>query len=515
DETGVNQMDIQNALNKLTINNLVSTNVNVNLFHFGYRFYKGSAFSVFANERVEVDVTYPKSLLEWFWNGNGTFIGQTVDVRKFGVSSNYFREYGIGYASPVPEEGLTYGFRLKYYQGMANASTPASLNARVLTENENFQFNMQTHNTILRTSGLGSVTKNPIPYLLFNGNRGIGLDAGLEYQFAPNYSFALAVTDVGYISWKEDIKNYQFNDTTMRYTGIQLRGVKNLVPTVQDTLLDKFVINRNNDRYIAPMVGKVTGSFVFTPKEGLDIISSMHSRIVQGQLKSAFGVGVRRFLGPKFIASASVTKLPQQFINLGAGLTATAGIVQFYVSTDKVVGYSVPDMNWAEARIGINLVFGSGRKDQKSNEFNEYEEFNAVKTLPKGVVSHTFLGKKIKVKSHEGLYTTIRKVERNDGESITPNVQKNNHRKYKTKSATGKVNKSGARARKVKSASGAVNKPQKHKAVHSASSPSNRQHAIKPKKIQSASGSVKNNSRKKSKIRSVSGTKKRFTSRKY
>ncbi|MDH5608846.1 MAG: DUF5723 family protein, partial [Cyclobacteriaceae bacterium] len=152
DETGVNQMDIQNALNKLTINNLVSTNVNVNLFHFGYRFYKGSAFSVFANERMEVDVTYPKSLLEWFWNGNGTFIGQTVDAKNLGMSANYFREYGIGYASPVPEEGLTYGFRLKYYQGMANASTPASLNARLLTENENFQFNMQTHNTILRTS---------------------------------------------------------------------------------------------------------------------------------------------------------------------------------------------------------------------------------------------------------------------------------------------------------------------------------------------------------------------------
>ena len=115
-ESGGKLIDVNNAINKLAINNLVSLHANISLLHLGITTPSGHSLALFANERIESDVTYPKSLLDWAWDGNGTFIGRDVNFSNTGVTTNYFREYGLAYAVRKPEIGLKAGFRVKMYR---------------------------------------------------------------------------------------------------------------------------------------------------------------------------------------------------------------------------------------------------------------------------------------------------------------------------------------------------------------------------------------------------------------
>jgi hypothetical protein len=489
-ESGGKLLDIDNAIGELAIRNVSSLHSNIGLFHIGVKAPTGHSVILFANERVETDFTYPENLIRWAWEGNGTFIAREVNLSSLGLTSNYFREYGIAYGLHNESLGLKVGIRAKMYQGIVNISTPANLSAKVLTENENFQINLENKNVTLRTAGVESIQNgaDPIGYLIANSSRGFGLDVGFEKKLNRYYTFALGVTDIGFISWKEGLKNYSLADTTLRYTGFELKGIKDIDEKV-DSIRNKFTIDDDVSAYKTLAVSRINGNFIYTPLPYLDVITTLSARMIQWQPKVGVGVGLRAHFGPKFILSGSVTRLPQQWMNIGAGLAATAGPVQFYAAVDKVLGYSVPNMQWAQGQVGINFVFGNKtrfkqeRIKQKSNSVEE-----RIITESKGVTSGTFMGSKINVKRSEGLYTIIPKQEKNEAKTITPVVVNGDHKKNLPGSASGQ-NKSVVKHQGVRTATGSVYKNE-----------------YKPKKIGSASGNRhKSFKKKKKKIRSVSG----------
>ncbi len=514
-------IDVDNAIQSHGMRNIISANVHVSLFHIGFRLPDdGPAFSFFVNERIESDVTYPKSVLQWAWDGNGSFLGRNMNFNSLGISTNYFREYGLGIAMNIPDRPITVGFRAKMYQGIVNVSTPASMKVRFRTHQDDFALKLTTENLSIRTAGLGSVEN--VNYLINNGNKGFGIDVGMEYKLNRYYQVAFSATDLGFISWNEDVETFFLNDTTARYSGVNLRGSRNLERAFQDSVLGDVELEENNKSYFAPMVGKLTASWIYTPMKGVDVISTVHTRIVQNQPKMGFGVGVRGFLSPKVIGSASITRVPQQWMNIGTSFAVTAGPVQFYASADKILGYSVPNMRWAEFRLGMNLVFGNGKKEKKSSQ--EYQDFGPI-TDSKGVISNTFLGQPVKVKRQDGIYTVIKKqkkdeptsasselkkvrkaeVVKRDTKSATGTIINNDKVKRKLESATGKTERNDRKGLKFHSATGTVNTSERPgRRFHSATG-QNRSDHRREKKIKSATGKVNTNDRKGLRFHSATG----------
>lgn len=500
-------IDINNAVGELGINNLLSTHLNVNLFHVGVKTPSGVSIALFANERVESELTYPKSLADWLWNGNAEYIAREVTFKNLGLTANYFREYGLAFAVDKPDLGIKLGARAKYYQGLVNVSTPWTLDVDVLTENENFQINLDNRDLTVRTAGVETLQNgnNIVNYLISNGNRGFGIDLGIEKKLNRYYTVALGITDIGFISWKDGIKNYSIADTSMRYTGVQLKGVSDLVQTVQDSLLDRFGIDTSTTSYRTAAVTGFNGHFIYTPLPYLDIITSASGRLIQGQPKASFGVGLRGHLGPKLIASANINRMPQQFFNIGAALTLSPGPVQFYAAVDKIVGYSVPNMQWAEAKIGINFVFGTKTRFKEARIRAQKAEEDKIITEPRGIISGTFMGSKVDVKRSEGIYTIINKQPTSEARTITPVVVNGDHKKRSTQSATGQ-NRSSYQKKGVQSASGQNRSSYQKKGIQSASGQVYK-NDYKPKKIGTSAGSGRSKSfkKKKTKIRSASG----------
>ena len=177
---------------------------------------------------------------------------------------------------------------------------------------------------------------------------------------------ALAINDLGRINWTENVFSYGVRDSSG--VGIPLFNLldDNLDNIVEDTFSDAFDYYELNESYNTNLPTRILASLIYNPwDEKTDITATINSRIIQGELRSGFGIGINRRISPKLILSTSITKMPQHGLNMGAAISATAGFLQFYAGVDRMFGYSVYDIDWVQGQLGINLVFGSGPKRVK------------------------------------------------------------------------------------------------------------------------------------------------------
>jgi len=357
-----------------------------NLFHIGYQFgprnqpdSTGLGISFFVNIRGNFNLTLPGSGADLLWQGNGAFLGDKQTL-PFGFNTSLYLERGLGLAYTLPKSNLKLGLRLKLLNGYVNYSTPSDTEATFLTKGpeDSYALEASYQSMMIRTSGLvniadieegsmdyldGFIDSDDYTSLAMPANKGFALDLGAEYKIDSNFTVALAINDLGTINWTENVSTYGIRDSS----GVGLPEFDLLDDDLADILVDTFNNNfdyyKLNEAYKTNLPTRIVASLIYTPwDDKTDIIATLNSRIIQGEFRSGFGIGINRKLSPKFILSTSVTKMPQQGLNMGAAISATAGFIQFYAGVDKMMGYSVYDLDWVQGQAGINLVFGSGPK---------------------------------------------------------------------------------------------------------------------------------------------------------
>jgi hypothetical protein len=412
-----NQIDSRLLLSNLQKSNMVHAAVDVNLLHLAYTTNSGVNFSLFANERVEASVLYPKNLISFAAEGNLALAGERLDISKTKASVNHFREYGIGFAIPV--NTVTFGLRAKYLQGFFNASTAQDFTAFLTTNPEDYSLNLELTNGTLQTSGyniLQGNTGNLGNHLISNPNRGAALDLGLTTQVNDFNTFSASITDLGFITWEEDITNYTLGDTTFNYSGVSLKSPGDLEQIIRDTLFTKFEdkLTESTSPYSNALSPKALLSWSYKTPIGGDVVGTYGAQYIQGQIKHLMGLGYRHPIGKFFIGSASITRLPQQFINLGAAVTVKGGPAQFYLAVDQVVNYDATKFQAIDVRVGINFIFGSNSKEEQTSSAFANNEPSTKQAKGGKVASWSFLGSKVKARGKDGIYTIIEKQERRD-----------------------------------------------------------------------------------------------------
>ena len=442
----INEINLNKLVSSMGAANSFSFHGTISLAHIGFRAPSGLGVSLFANERLAANFVYPKEIAEFLFKGNGDMVGQKIDIGKFGASINYYREYGLGLAYEF-DGRLKVGARLKYLQGFVNLSTPHNFNATLKTSNENYQFEADWQNFQLRTAGISQFSDEAIneedlaSYFISNGNSGFAIDLGLEYKLNRYYALALAINDIGYIGWKEHIQTSGLSDSTFVYAGVELQG-GDIIDSIS-LVSDKFKVDTTYEQYTSFLPANIIGSIVYTPVNGTDVITTLNAKIIQGQINPGFGLGIRQTVSSNVIVSASVTKLPQQFFNVGLGFAAKLGPVQLYMATDKILGYSVPSMKWAQVQLGMNLVFGGAESDSKSGKSGASTQGSYGNG--KGVKTYSFHGQKIEAKKYEDIYTIVPKLSQEIPESYV-NVKESNKRFSKKQTF---INSKSAKSNKV------------------------------------------------------------------
>ena len=385
-DLAVNANDLINGLGK---NFYLSGDITYGLFHLGYQFgprnqpdSTGLGITLFSNIRSNFNFAAPSSFLDLLWQGNGAFIGEEQNL-PFGINSTVYLERGLGLAYSLPQSNLKLGLRLKVLNGYSNYSTPSNSKASFLTKGpeENYALEASYENIMIRSAGfvnVDDIEEGETPYLDgftdeddytsigIPANKGFAVDLGAEYKIDSNFTVALAINDLGRINWTENVFSYGVRDSSG--VGIPLFNLldDNLDNIVEDTFSDAFDYYELNESYNTNLPTRILASLIYNPwDEKTDITATINSRIIQGELRSGFGIGINRRISPKLILSTSITKMPQHGLNMGAAISATAGFLQFYAGVDRMFGYSVYDIDWVQGQLGINLVFGSGPKRVK------------------------------------------------------------------------------------------------------------------------------------------------------
>jgi len=381
-DLAVNANDLINDFGK-SFN--ITGDASFNLFHVGYQFgprnqpdSTGLGISLFVNLRSNFNLALPGSLMDILWQGNGAFIGDKQTL-AFGVNSTMYLERGLGLAYTLPQSNLKLGLRLKMLNGYSNFSTPSDTEATFLTKGpeDSYALEASYENMMIRSAGLvnikdaeegstgyldGFTETDDYTSLAIPANKGFAVDLGAEYKIDSNFTVALAINDLGVINWTENVSTYGLRDSSFQLPDFNLLE-DDLGTVIEDTFNNNFDYYQLNEAYKTNLPTRIVASLIYTPwDDNTDIIATMNSRIIQGEFRSGFGIGINRKFGPKFILSTSVTKMPQQGLNMGAAISATAGFIQFYAGVDRMFGYSAYNLDWIQGQAGINLVFGSGPK---------------------------------------------------------------------------------------------------------------------------------------------------------
>ncbi|MEQ9466745.1 MAG: DUF5723 family protein [Ekhidna sp.] len=405
-------VDISKMVGELQKQNMLSTKASVNLLHVGYRLKAGPLLSFTANERIEGDFLYPKQMVEYvFTRGNHEFLNEDVKVSKLGLRASHFREFGLGLAAPVNDQ-LTVGIRAKYLIGFANVSVPGNVKATLRSNGEAFQLESSWENVMYRTSGLDiyDETEGDLgSHLLMNSNKGFAIDIGGTYKLNRYYTITGSIVDIGFINWKENIRNEVLGDTSFVYNGVDLAEIGNIQQTLEDSLFDKFNTSENFDPYRSWLPVTVQGSWIYHYSPQTDFYVTAASRLIQRQIKMAYGAGVTQKFGRAFTGSLSVTKLPQQFFNVGAAFTAKGGPVQLYMAVDQIINFNVPESQAFDFRFGMNFVIGQRQEKSEASGLSRGPIQGA-----KGIDTNVFLGKSVKTKKRDGIYSIIKKQKRRE-----------------------------------------------------------------------------------------------------
>jgi hypothetical protein len=378
------KLDVDNFLSKLKRGSSLNFNANISLFQFGVRLRDYGAITVFANERVNGGMIYPRDLLEYAWRGNGEYIGETFTESNVKVNATHFREYGIGYAHQFEVLGvrkLRVGARIKMIQGLLNTKSGDNLSIDLTTEPDRYNLNIALNDPAFYTAGIDAIDNDEgdnDTYFISNANKGVGFDLGAELELNEKINISLAINDIGSINWKEEVRNYTVTNSTVDFSGLDLRNLDDITDALEDTLSNKFNDQENTNSYSTSLSTRtfIGGTYQVLPKG--KISATIVNYFQLGKPNTSFGVGYTHEFGKILTLSGTIAKKPHQNPAFGSGFAARFGFFQMYAVVDNLFGFTdARKIQTVDFKFGINFLFS--RKDKvKESSKKEKKELEAI-----------------------------------------------------------------------------------------------------------------------------------------
>jgi hypothetical protein len=382
-------------------------NTDVDLLGFGFPV-RDWYFTFGISSHISMLASYPHDIVllaDENWDVNSGLISP-VRINNLKLNSSAWNSFGIS-ASKEIREGLRVGVRLKYLNGMANVSTGKSeiglnttTNPGTLQANFNYRVNSSLPVDIaLGSNGmLNSISINPAKHnlagnYLFNGNRGISIDAGLTYDIDEVTQVSASITDLGFIRWKKNLNSFTESETFV-FTETELNQIiinpesDNLITSLLDSIRNSVNVSPSPAKYFTATPVNLYGGITREVLPNLKAGAMTWIEINSTQVRPSLTLSMNYSPFKEFAATVSYTLMNNKFNQIGAGLEFGNKNVRFYILTEniplrytKVVKNSatLPDQapktdmilpynaRMLTLRFGMNLFFGCDKKDKKKN----------------------------------------------------------------------------------------------------------------------------------------------------
>lgn len=352
-----NTIEPNNVIPKLKKYNQLYSGGSIDLFSMRFKTEK-VYFQVSLRDVWSQRFVYTSDLANLVWNGNAAFAGKTANLNNVRLAGNYYRELGLSATKSVNDR-LIIGVRGKFLMGLTNIATTES-KSNLYTAPDGLSLSGHSQFTLL-TSGLINDDDIKAGDLFGFKNLGAAADIGGRYKVSDKLSIACNVTNLGFISWKKDVKNYRV-DGDYKYTGYIMHDSadianadwQNVVDTL-DAIFKPKEDSRSYHSWLTPTV-YVSGNYLLRPD--LNLYSAVALDIYHG-VRPTFCVGATQTFKQTIQATLSYSVTPNSYFNLGGGLAVRGGPVQFYLVCDNIVGLFDPyAVKYVNTRVGINFLLG-------------------------------------------------------------------------------------------------------------------------------------------------------------
>jgi hypothetical protein len=365
-------IDLGQLIDRLEPTNKVHYEHRFETVSLGLRLPAGFTLQAGHAVRLQTVATYPKTLAQLLWNGNGPYVGETLDIAP-NVEVFDFNELNLGLGWGT--ERLRLGGRVKYLSGISALRSDESRNlATVYTDNDIYQLSLNTdyafHSasiiTGIDTAGLGFDLKTEVAKgKLFSQNQGVAFDLGVNLQLTDRLSLSAGALDLGgRIQWASNA-HYFHSRGTYTYEGVTFPGtdVINAADSISfdaklDTLNDIFQFQKTPEEFETelPMRLYAGGSFRLSDRWTFGAVL-FHQN---GARRTTTSFGVNAHWRPlDWLSLGGMYSVnDRSAANLGFRVGLHPGPLQLYLVSDNLLNVFTPySSSVVNFRAGAALVF--------------------------------------------------------------------------------------------------------------------------------------------------------------
>ena len=207
----------EDALSKFKDMNTIETDIDLNVLTVGFKAF-GGVNSIGVSVKSRTGMYLPKDIF--------TFLkaGQESDVTEYNINnmsarSMNYAEVALGHSRDINSK-LRIGAKLKVLVGGAYANADVE-QMRIYMSADKWM--IQQKSTFTASKGINLITKSngeidDFDYEFNIGGYGVGVDLGAVYKVMNNLKVSLAVTDLGFINWKDATTHNNMHDS-FEYNG--------------------------------------------------------------------------------------------------------------------------------------------------------------------------------------------------------------------------------------------------------------------------------------------------------
>lgn len=365
------------------------------LINFGWRTKNDIYFSGGIYQEFDFITYFPRDLAILAWEGNRDYLDYEFDLGEISTTGDFMTVYHFGLNKKINDK-LTLGARLKLYSSMISyrsVNNAGSFVTRLGDEDsENiYEHSIENGDITVETSGFtslqdldgaGQVTKEILGRVLFGGNIGVGVDLGFTYEINEAWKLSASALDVGAIFHLKDVENYH------AYGNYTLDGINLIFPPLSDgestypyyddledeiereIPIDTIYKGYTQLRPVKINAGLSFGFGRFNTSEPCDCLNAdsgtLHAQGVGFQFYGIFRPKGPQMAGTlyyyrritEFIsAKATYTVDPFSFYNVGLGVSADVGKINFYMGADNLLSYgNLANAKSVSLQLGFNII---------------------------------------------------------------------------------------------------------------------------------------------------------------
>jgi len=356
-------------LAELKDKNLIYAGENVDLFHLRKKVLNGYYWFAI-RQNLNVTLYYPKDFFGLAIQGNGAYIGSSLDFSNLKTDVTLYNEFTFGMMKEYPR--WAFGGRISLLQGLSNVHfDPEMLKIQI---DDDMYGHVAHADAKLYTAGIpkngeGDPSFDHIDsfswmsnYLTNFKNKGFALSGGVTYKYDDKTRLSFSFYDLGFITWKDSVQTYTLKGTTdfdgFNILGDWLYGTEFDIDTMIQSMEDDFTRDTVFTKYRTWLNPKfnLTASYDIARRTSVGFsFSGMYNKKLYPALTIGLQQGVGRFFN--LIATASINH--RSYNNLGLGFMIKPGPVQIFVIADNInLAINPLYTTNVNVRVGLNWVFG-------------------------------------------------------------------------------------------------------------------------------------------------------------